>query len=190
MNTTGCSLVWGHPQGPTLTRSLIEGLEEAVSLGGGYVLLFSCAAGDVGIAAVFETLGLGSVLDLIRKGRLPVSAGELVDRVFGAASDRGAFVVSGANGIVGAGKTMQLGSRLEPFGVPIVALDFPGVPDGIGAQYPGLVRAFGADRAAAIMGNVVRLAYDGSHLPSQLDALSPRFLLEAVHENLEIKRAH
>jgi len=140
--------------------------------------------------STLETLGLGSVLDLIRKGRLPVSAGELVDRVFGAAPNRGSFVVSGANGIVGAGKTMQLGSRLEPFGVPIVALDFPGVPDGIGAQYPGLVRAFGADRAAAIMGNVVRLAYDGSHLPSQLDALSPRFLLEAVPENLEIKRAH
>jgi len=140
--------------------------------------------------STLETLGLGSVLDLIRKGGPPVSAGELVDRVFGAAPDRGAFVVSGANGIVGAGKTMQLGSRLEPFGVPIVALDFPGVPDGIGAQYPGLVRAFGADRAAAIMGNVVRLAYDGSHLPSQLDALSPRFLLEAVPENLEIKRAH
>jgi len=54
MNTTGCSLVWGHPQGPTLTRSLIEGLEEAVSLGGGHVLLFGCAAGDIGIAAVFE----------------------------------------------------------------------------------------------------------------------------------------
>jgi enoyl-CoA hydratase/carnithine racemase len=140
--------------------------------------------------STLETLGLGSVLDLVHKGGPPVSAGELVDRVFGAAPDRGAFVVSGANGIVGAGKTMQLGSRLEPFGVPIVALDFPGVPDGIGAQYPGLVRAFGADRAAAIMGNVVRLAYDGSHLPSQLDALSPRFLLEAVPENLEIKRAH
>jgi enoyl-CoA hydratase/carnithine racemase len=140
--------------------------------------------------STLETLGMGSVLDLIRKGSLPVSAGELVDRVFGPTPNRGAFVVSGANGIVGAGKTMQLGSRLEPFGVPIVALDFPGVPDGIGAQYPGLVRAFGADRAAAIMGNVVRLAYDGSHLPSQLDALSPRFLLEAVPENLEIKRAH
>jgi acetyl-CoA acetyltransferase len=54
MNNTGCSLVWGHPQGPTLTRSLIEGLEEAVSLGGGYVLLFGCAAGDVGIAAILE----------------------------------------------------------------------------------------------------------------------------------------
>jgi acetyl-CoA acetyltransferase len=54
MNRTGCSLVWGHPQGPTLTRVLIEGLEEAVQLGGGRVLVFGCAAGDVGIAALFE----------------------------------------------------------------------------------------------------------------------------------------
>lgn len=54
MNRTGCSLVWGHPQGPTLTRLLIEALEEAVDLGGGHVLLFGCAAGDVGIAAVFK----------------------------------------------------------------------------------------------------------------------------------------
>jgi acetyl-CoA C-acetyltransferase len=54
MNTTGCSLVWGHPQGPTLTRIVIESLEEAVSLGGGYVLVFGCAAGDVGIAAIFK----------------------------------------------------------------------------------------------------------------------------------------
>ncbi|MFI5167882.1 MAG: hypothetical protein ACHQQS_14800, partial [Thermoanaerobaculales bacterium] len=54
MNRTGSSLVWGHPQGPTLTRVLIEALEEAVSLGGGYVLVFGCAAGDVGIAAIFK----------------------------------------------------------------------------------------------------------------------------------------
>jgi acetyl-CoA acetyltransferase len=54
LNRTGCSLVWGHPQGPTLTRSLIEGLEEAVDRGGGRVLLFGCAAGDVGIAALFS----------------------------------------------------------------------------------------------------------------------------------------
>lgn len=54
MNNTGCSLVWGHPQGPTLTRILIEALEEAVDLGGGYVLIFGCAAGDVGIAALFQ----------------------------------------------------------------------------------------------------------------------------------------
>jgi acetyl-CoA acetyltransferase len=54
MNKTGSSLVWGHPQGPTLTRVLIEALEEAVSLGGGYVLVFGCAAGDVGIAAALK----------------------------------------------------------------------------------------------------------------------------------------
>jgi len=54
LNKTGCPLVWGHPQGPTLTRVLIEALEEAVALGGGYVLIFGCAAGDVGIAAMFK----------------------------------------------------------------------------------------------------------------------------------------
>jgi acetyl-CoA acetyltransferase len=54
MNNNGCPLVWGHPQGPTLTRVIIEGLEEAVDLGGGYVLVFGCAAGDVGIAAIFH----------------------------------------------------------------------------------------------------------------------------------------
>lgn len=54
MNKTGCSLVWGHPQGPTLTRIVIEALEEAVSLGGGHVLVFGCAAGDVGIAALLK----------------------------------------------------------------------------------------------------------------------------------------
>lgn len=53
MNNTGCPLVWGHPQGPTLTRVLIEAIEEAVDLGGGYVLVFGCAAGDVGIAGLF-----------------------------------------------------------------------------------------------------------------------------------------
>ena len=57
MNTSGCPLVWGHPQGPTLTRVLIEALEEAVDLGGGYVLVFGCAAGDVGIAALFKVGG-------------------------------------------------------------------------------------------------------------------------------------
>ncbi len=54
MNNNGCSLVYGHPQGPTLTRTLIEALEEAVDLGGGYVLIYGCAAGDVGIAAIFQ----------------------------------------------------------------------------------------------------------------------------------------
>jgi len=54
MNNNGCSLVYGHPQGPTLTRSFIEALEEAHDLGGGYVMVLGCAAGDVGIAAMFK----------------------------------------------------------------------------------------------------------------------------------------
>jgi len=54
MNNTGCPLVWGHPQGPTLTRVIIEALEEAVDLGGGHVLIFGCAAGDIGIAAILK----------------------------------------------------------------------------------------------------------------------------------------
>jgi acetyl-CoA acetyltransferase len=59
MNNTGCPLVWGHPQGPTLTRVIIEALEEAVGLGGGYVLVFGCAAGDVGIASVLKVTERG-----------------------------------------------------------------------------------------------------------------------------------
>ena len=54
LNRTGCSLVWGHPQGPTLVRVIIESLEEALMLGGGYAMVFGCAAGDVGIAAIFK----------------------------------------------------------------------------------------------------------------------------------------
>jgi enoyl-CoA hydratase/carnithine racemase len=140
--------------------------------------------------STLETLGLGTVHDIFSRGRLPVDAATLVDEVFGPASKRGALVISGANGIVGAGKTMQLGARLEEYGIPIVALDFPGVPDGIGRQYPGLVRAFGAKRAPQIMANVIRLSYDGASLPRFLLDLEPRFLLEAIPEVLEIKRAH
>jgi enoyl-CoA hydratase/carnithine racemase len=136
------------------------------------------------------TLGLGGVLDIFRRGALPADSEALVERVFGPANDRGSLVISGASGIVGAGKTMQLGSRLEPFGVRVVALDFPGAPDGIGRQYPGLVNAFGRDGAARIMGNIVRLTYDGRTLPAELKALRPRFLLEAIPEILEVKRAH
>lgn len=140
--------------------------------------------------STLSTLGLGNVIDIFANGRLPADAGALVDEVFGPAGRRGALVVSGANGIVGAGKTMQLGSRLEPFGIPIVALDFPGVPDGIGRQYPGLVRAFGADGAAKVMANVVQLSYDGKSLPARLADFNPRLLLEAIPEVLEIKKAH
>ncbi len=54
MNNTGCPLVYGHPQGPTLIRVVVEALEHTVTKGGGYALVFGCAAGDVGIAAVFK----------------------------------------------------------------------------------------------------------------------------------------
>ena len=137
-----------------------------------------------------ETVGLGSVLEIFRGGRLPVRAAELVDRVFGAPDARGSMVISGASGIVGAGKTMQLGSRLVEFGVPIIALDLPSAPDGIGRQYPGLVAAFGREGADRIMRNIIRLSYDGAHLPAELADFRPRFLLEAIPEVLDIKKAH
>lgn len=54
MNETGCPLVYGHPQGPTLVRVTVEALEQVVAKGGGYAMVFGCAAGDVGIAALFE----------------------------------------------------------------------------------------------------------------------------------------
>ena len=69
-----------------------------------------------------QTLGLGTVLDIFKNGSLPAEPAGLVDKVFGEGEQRGSLVISGANGIVGAGKTMQLGSRLHPFGVPVVAL--------------------------------------------------------------------
>jgi enoyl-CoA hydratase/carnithine racemase len=137
-----------------------------------------------------QTMGLGTVLDIFQKGQLPANTGDLVDKVFGKAGSRGSLVVSGANGIVGAGKSMQLGSRLQPFDIPIIALDFPGVPDGIGKQYPGLERAFGKAGANKIMENVIRLNYGGTELPSQLKNYQPRFLLEAIPEILDIKKAH
>ncbi|NOT33889.1 MAG: enoyl-CoA hydratase/isomerase family protein [Candidatus Eisenbacteria bacterium] len=140
--------------------------------------------------STIETLGLGSVHGIFSRGRLPADAGALVDQVFGERHQRGSFVVSGASGIVGAGKTLQLGSRLEPFGVRAVALDFAGAPDGLGRHYPGLVQAFGRDGAARIMSNTVRLSYDGQRLPDELASLRPRFLLEAIPEILEVKKAH
>jgi acetyl-CoA acyltransferase len=52
MNNYGCSLVWGHPQGPTGVRSVIELIEELVLRGGGRGLFHGCAAGDTGMAVV------------------------------------------------------------------------------------------------------------------------------------------
>ncbi len=140
--------------------------------------------------STLQTLGLGSVLEIFKNGRLPVNADDLVDRIFGKPGKRGCMVISGANGIVGAGKAMQLGSRLEPFGVNMVGLDFPSAPDGIGKQYPGLVRAFGRVDADKIMTNITRFNYDGSNLPSRLKEMQPALLLEAIPEILEIKKKH
>jgi len=140
--------------------------------------------------STLQTLGLGSVTDIFRNGRLPVDAGDLVDRVFGGPDDRGSLVISGANGIVGAGKMMQLTSRLEPFGVKSIGLSRPRTADGIGPHYPGLVAAVGQERADRIMGNIVRMTYDGTSLPADLGKWRPRFLLEAIPEILEIKKAH
>ena len=54
MNNYGCSLVWGHPQGPTGMRAVIELIEELVLLGGGYGLFHGCAAGDSAMAVVIR----------------------------------------------------------------------------------------------------------------------------------------
>jgi acetyl-CoA acetyltransferase len=54
MNNYGCSLVWGHPQAPMGTRSVIELIEELVIRGGGYGLFTGCAAGDTAMAVVIE----------------------------------------------------------------------------------------------------------------------------------------
>lgn len=54
MNAFGCSLVWGHPQGPTGLRALIELIEELVLKGGGRGLFQGCAAGDSAMAVVID----------------------------------------------------------------------------------------------------------------------------------------
>jgi acetyl-CoA acetyltransferase family protein len=53
-NNYGCSLIFGHPQGPTGTRSIIELIEELALRGGGNGLFTGCAAGDTGMAVVFK----------------------------------------------------------------------------------------------------------------------------------------
>lgn len=54
INNYGCSLIWGHPQGPTGARLIIELIEELVILGGGYGLFSGCAAGDTAAAVVVK----------------------------------------------------------------------------------------------------------------------------------------
>jgi acetyl-CoA acetyltransferase len=54
INNLGCSLVWGHPQAPMGTRSIIELIEELALRGGGFGLFTGCAAGDSAMAVVLE----------------------------------------------------------------------------------------------------------------------------------------
>ena len=54
MNNYGSSLIYGHPQGPTGARLIIELIEELVLNGGGYGLFDGCAAGDTGAAVILE----------------------------------------------------------------------------------------------------------------------------------------
>jgi acetyl-CoA acetyltransferase family protein len=53
-NNYGCSLIYGHPQGPTTMRLAIELIEELVLKGGGHGLVGGCAAGDSGAALVIK----------------------------------------------------------------------------------------------------------------------------------------
>ena len=140
--------------------------------------------------STLETLGLGTPLGIFKTGRLPVDTSELVDRIFGHAGNRGSLVISGGNGIVGAGKAMQLGSRLQSYDIPIVTLDLPDAPSGLRAQYDGLRNSFSPAKSAEIMSNVVQLNYNGKNLPPALGKFNPRFVLEAIPEILSLKRAH
>jgi acetyl-CoA C-acetyltransferase len=52
MNPYGCSLVYGHPQGPTGLRAIAELVRALQARGGGVGLFTGCAAGDTGAALV------------------------------------------------------------------------------------------------------------------------------------------
>jgi acetyl-CoA acetyltransferase family protein len=54
MNNYGSSLIYGHPQGPTAGRGVIEMIEELALLGGGHGLFTGCAAGDTAAALVLK----------------------------------------------------------------------------------------------------------------------------------------
>jgi len=54
MNPYGCSLIYGHPQGPTGLRAIAELIEALRARGGGRGLFTGCAAGDTAGAVVIE----------------------------------------------------------------------------------------------------------------------------------------
>jgi acetyl-CoA acetyltransferase len=53
-NNYGCPLIFGHPQGPTAGRCIMEGIEEVVMSGGGFLLWGGCAAGDTAAGLVLK----------------------------------------------------------------------------------------------------------------------------------------
>jgi acetyl-CoA acetyltransferase len=54
INPYGCSLIYGHPQGPTGARGIVELIHALELRGGGRGLFTGCAAGDSGAAIVVE----------------------------------------------------------------------------------------------------------------------------------------
>ena len=54
MNPYGCSLIYGHPQGPTGARGIVELINALEERGGGRGMFTGCAAGDTGAALIVE----------------------------------------------------------------------------------------------------------------------------------------
>jgi acetyl-CoA C-acetyltransferase len=54
MNPYGCSLIYGHPQGPTGLRGIVELVHALRDAGGGIGVFTGCAAGDTGAALVLR----------------------------------------------------------------------------------------------------------------------------------------
>lgn len=54
MNERGSSLIYGHPQGPTGSRLIVELIHVLLERGGGVGLFTGCAAGDTGMAVVLR----------------------------------------------------------------------------------------------------------------------------------------
>jgi acetyl-CoA C-acetyltransferase len=54
MNVRGCSLIYGHPQGPTGLRGIAELVHALRERGGGVGLFTGCAAGDTGAALLLR----------------------------------------------------------------------------------------------------------------------------------------
>src|SRR5690606_27324611 len=53
-NNNGSPLIYGHPQGPTGLRVIIELIEELAEAGGGHGSFAGCAAGDTAMSVVVQ----------------------------------------------------------------------------------------------------------------------------------------